>query len=94
MTICDSVQQKHIGVTFAVRGEVFRKGMFGKLVKLIKRVSHLVFYLRFYCQTNTYLGLKLITSAVFQFSFLVYVSEAKKMACENVAFIDSLSCVK
>lgn len=47
MTICDSVQQKHIGVTFAVRGEVFRKGMFGKLVKLIKRVSHLAFYLRF-----------------------------------------------
>lgn len=50
MTICETVRHKHIGVTFAVMGEVFRKGMFGKLVKLvklIKRVSHLVFYLRF-----------------------------------------------
>ena len=47
MTICETVRHKHIGVTFAVMGEVFRKGMFGKLVKLIKRVSDLVFYLRF-----------------------------------------------
>lgn len=47
MTICETVPHKHIGVTFAVRGEVFRKGMFGKLVKLIKRVSDLAFYVRF-----------------------------------------------
>lgn len=47
MTICETVQHKHIGVSFAVRGEVFRKGMFGKLVKLIKRISDLVFYLSF-----------------------------------------------
>lgn len=45
MTICETVQHKNIGVTFAVRGEVFRKGIFGNLVKLIKRVSDLVFYL-------------------------------------------------